>query len=67
MCVAFLARPDLFTDAVEAHVSVETAGVLTLGELLVDTRPWSPEPANATVALRASGAVYRQFLREAFA
>jgi inosine-uridine nucleoside N-ribohydrolase len=67
MCVAYLVRPDLFTETVEAHVSVETAGARTLGELLVDTRPWRPEPANATVALRASTAVYREFLGEAFA
>jgi inosine-uridine nucleoside N-ribohydrolase len=65
MCLAYLAHPDLFTEAVEAHVSVETSGARTLGELLVDTRPWRPEPANATVALRASAAVYREFLREA--
>lgn len=67
MCVAFLARPDLFTESVEAHVGVETAGARTLGELLVDTRPWRSEPANATVALRASGTAYREFLREALA
>jgi inosine-uridine nucleoside N-ribohydrolase len=65
MCVAYLARPDLFTATVEAHVSVETAGARTLGQLLVDTRPWKPEPANATVALRASAKVYREFLAEA--
>ncbi|GAA2319601.1 nucleoside hydrolase [Glycomyces scopariae] len=67
MCVAHLVRPDLFTTAVEAFASVETAGARTLGQLLVDTRPWRAEPANATVALRASPAVYREFLREAFA
>lgn len=66
MCVAYLARPDLFTASVEAFVGVETMGDLTLGELVVDTRPWCPEPPNATVALRASGEVYREFLREAF-
>ncbi|WP_030160470.1 nucleoside hydrolase [Glycomyces sp. NRRL B-16210] len=66
MCVAYLARPDLFTEAVEAFVSVETTGSRTLGELLVDTRPWCPQPPNAAVALRASGEVYREFLRTAF-
>lgn len=65
MCLAYLVRPDLFTATVRAHVSVETAGARTLGQLLVDTRPWRPEPANATVALQASGTVYRAFLREA--
>ncbi|MCD0446962.1 nucleoside hydrolase [Glycomyces sp. A-F 0318] len=67
MCVAYLVRPDLFTEQVEASVSVETIGERTLGELLVDTRPWRSEPSNATVALRASTAVYRDFLRTAFA
>ncbi|MFC3494021.1 nucleoside hydrolase [Glycomyces rhizosphaerae] len=66
MCVAFLLRPDLFTECVEAFVTVETAGERTLGELLVDTRPWCPHPPNATVALRASVEVYRDFLRAAF-
>jgi len=66
MCVAYLVRPDLFTESVRAFVSVETTGGRTLGELLVDTRPWCPEPPNATVALRASVEVYRDFLRTAF-
>ena len=66
MCVAYLARPDIFTESVAAFVSVETTGSRTLGELLVDTRPWCPEPPNATVALRASVDVYRDFLRTAF-
>lgn len=66
MCVAYLVRPDLFTETVEAFVSVETAGGRTLGELVVDTRPWRREAPNATVALRASVEVYRDFLRTAF-
>ncbi|SDE05275.1 nucleoside hydrolase [Glycomyces harbinensis] len=66
MCVAYLVRPDLFTESVRAFASVETTGDRTVGELLVDTRPWCPEPPNATVALRASVEVYREFLRTAF-
>lgn len=66
MCVAFLLRPDLFTESVEAFVTVETTGDRTLGELIVDTRPWCPEPPNATVALRASPEVYRAFFPSAF-
>jgi inosine-uridine nucleoside N-ribohydrolase len=66
MCVAYLVRPDVITESVEAFVGVETMGSRTLGELLVDTRPWCPEPPNATVALRASVDVYRDFLRTAF-
>jgi inosine-uridine nucleoside N-ribohydrolase len=66
ICVGYLVRPDIVTESVEAYVSVETAGSRTLGELLVDTRPWRREPSNATVALRASVEVYRDFLRAAF-
>ncbi|GAB3431116.1 nucleoside hydrolase [Flindersiella endophytica] len=66
MCVAYLLRPDIITEGVRAFVSVETAGNRTLGELIVDTRPWCPHPPNATVALRASVEVYRDFLRTAF-
>jgi inosine-uridine nucleoside N-ribohydrolase len=65
MCVAYLLRPDIIVEGVRAYVSVETAGSRTLGELVVDTRPWCPEPPNATVALRASIDVYRDFLRTA--
>ncbi|GAB3648097.1 nucleoside hydrolase [Glycomyces tarimensis] len=66
MCIAYLVRPDIVTEDVRASVSVETTGGRTLGELIVDTRPWRPEPPNATVALRASAEAYRDFLREAF-
>jgi inosine-uridine nucleoside N-ribohydrolase len=66
MCVAYLVRPDLFTERVRAFASVETTGERTVGELLVDTRPGCPEPPNATVALRASPEVYRDFLLTAF-
>jgi inosine-uridine nucleoside N-ribohydrolase len=66
MCVAYLVRPDLFTESVEAYVSVETTGSRTLGQLVVDTRPWRVEQPNATVALRADVDVYRDFLRAAF-
>jgi inosine-uridine nucleoside N-ribohydrolase len=66
VCVAYLVRPDIVTDSVRAFVSVETTGSRTLGELIVDTRPWCPEPPNATVVLKASADVYRDFLQTAF-
>ncbi|WP_372501335.1 nucleoside hydrolase [Streptomyces meridianus] len=66
LCVACLVRPDVITESVEAFVHVETTGSRTLGELVVDTRPWCREPPTATVALRASAGVYRDFLRTAF-
>lgn len=66
MCVAYLVRPDVLAESVRAFVAVETSGDLTLGELVVDTRPWCPDPPNATVALRASADIYCDFLEEAF-
>lgn len=65
--IASLVHPEVLTETVTAPVSVETAGEQTIGEMLVDLRPWSTETPNATVALRASTDVFRQFLLEAFA
>lgn len=67
LTIASLVVPEVLTETVRAYVSVETAGEQTIGELLVDTRPWSTETPNATVALRASSEVFRDFLLEAFA
>jgi inosine-uridine nucleoside N-ribohydrolase len=66
VCVGYLIRPDIVTQSVRAFVSVETTGTRTLGELIVDTRPWCPESPNATVVLRLSAQVYRDLLRTAF-
>ena len=66
VCVAYLVRPDIAVESIRAFVTVETTGTRTIGELIVDTRPWCPEPPNATVVLRASVDVYREFLRTAF-
>ncbi len=66
LCVAYLIRPDVVTASGRFPVTVETTGELTLGELVVDIRPWSTEPANATVAFAASVDVFREVLLEAF-
>jgi inosine-uridine nucleoside N-ribohydrolase len=66
LCIAALVEPEVLTEVVEAAVLVETAGERTLGELIVDTRPWRPEPANARVALRADAQIFSRFLTDAF-
>ncbi len=66
LCVAYLIRPDVITESGRFPVTVETTGQATLGELVVDTRPWSSEPPNATLALRASVDVFRDVLLRAF-
>lgn len=67
LCIAYLIRPDVITSAGRFPVSVETAGEQTLGQLIVDARPWTSDPVNATVALTASADVFRHVLLEAFA
>lgn len=67
LCVAALLRPDVITSSGHWPVTVETTGERTLGQLVVDTRPWSAEPATATVALTASADIYREVLFEALA
>ncbi|HEY3339235.1 MAG TPA: nucleoside hydrolase [Propionicimonas sp.] len=67
LCVACLIRPDVITSSAAFPVTVETTGELTLGQLIVDTRPWSKDPVTATVAFAASVAVFREVLLEAFA
>jgi inosine-uridine nucleoside N-ribohydrolase len=66
MCVAYLLRPDVITSWGHFPVSVETAGEQTLGQMIVDTRPWTPHPANARIAFAASAQVLREVLLEAF-
>jgi inosine-uridine nucleoside N-ribohydrolase len=66
LCIVHLIRPDAITAAGSFPVTVETAGELTLGQLVVDTRPWSPDPVTATVAFAASVEVFRAVLLEAF-
>jgi inosine-uridine nucleoside N-ribohydrolase len=67
LCVAYLIRPDVITSSGTFPVTVETTGEHTVGQLIMDTRPWSKDPVTATVAFAASVAVFREVLMEAFA
>ncbi|MEV0049289.1 nucleoside hydrolase [Saccharopolyspora shandongensis] len=66
LCIAYLVRPDVITASGSYPVDVETSGDRTLGQMIVDTRPWSTEPVTATVATAASAEVFREVLRDAF-
>lgn len=66
LCIAALVHPDVLTDVVEGAVHIETAGEHTLGEMVLDTRPWRTGPANARVALRADAQIFVSFLADAF-
>ncbi|MHA7984848.1 nucleoside hydrolase [Rathayibacter sp. CAU 1779] len=65
LCVAYLVDPLVLTESGRYPVTVETTGEHTLGELIVDRRPWSPGGPSATVALRADHDRYIGFLRDA--
>jgi len=66
LCIAALVHPEVLTEVVEGTVHVETRGERTLGEMVLDTRAWRPDPANARVALRADAQIFAQFLADAF-
>jgi inosine-uridine nucleoside N-ribohydrolase len=66
LCIAALVNPDVLLDVRDYTVHVETAGVYTLGELVMDSRAWRTEPSNARVALRADARQFVQFLADAF-
>lgn len=66
LCIAYLVRPDVLVSAGVYPVSIETTGEQTIGEMLVDTRPWRTAADTATVAFTASHPVYRDVLLEAF-
>jgi inosine-uridine nucleoside N-ribohydrolase len=67
ICVAFLTNPEVLEEFDSYPVRVETAGTHTVGETVIDMRPWSEEPRNARVALRANAQVFVKFLSDAFA
>lgn len=66
VCTAYLVRPDVIATR-HLPVAVETTGPLTVGRAVVDTRPQTPVPANAHVALDADAAVLNTLLTEVFA
>lgn len=67
LCVAYLVDPDVITSTTHRPVHVETGAGRTLGELVLDDRPWAPERPNAVVALRADAGRFSAVLAEAFA
>lgn len=66
VCIAFLVRPEVLENVGEYPVTVETSGDHTMGELVVDRRPYSEAAPNARVALSANAGVFSEFLLEAF-
>jgi len=66
LCIAYLIRPEVITSSARYPVFIETRGEKTLGEMLVDTRPWRTAEGTATVAFAASHEVLRDVLLEAF-
>ncbi len=66
LCIAALIHPEVLQEVGEYTAHVETAGVHTLGELVLDSRGWRTEPSNVRVALRANAQLFAQFLADAF-
>lgn len=66
LCLAAIVDPGCVSDVVEATVHVETRGEHTIGETVIDDRPWRTERANAHVAMRADERRFVQFLTDAF-
>ncbi|MEO8093971.1 MAG: nucleoside hydrolase [Pseudolysinimonas sp.] len=66
LCIAALVHPEVLTELVDGSVHIETRGEFTLGEMVLDTRPWRTEPNNARVALRADAQIFSRFLADAF-
>jgi inosine-uridine nucleoside N-ribohydrolase len=58
LCIAYLVDRDVI-DTRPLYVRVETAGELTVGQTVIDTRTHAPEPPNAHVAF---GADARRFV-----
>jgi inosine-uridine nucleoside N-ribohydrolase len=66
LCVASLVHPEVLSDVHLYPVHVETRGEFTLGEMVMDARPWSESKRNARVALCADAQIFVQFLADAF-
>lgn len=64
LCVAYLIDPTIITSWTTRPVHVETAGLWTEGEMIVDQRPWTVEPPNARIALNANADRYAALLND---
>lgn len=67
LCLAAIVDPESVTDVVEATVHIETRGERTLGETVIDMRPWRSERSNAHVALCADERRFVRFLTDVVA
>ncbi len=65
LCLAAIVDPDCLAEVGEATVHVETRGERTLGQTIVDDRPWRDEPANARFAMRGHERRFVEFLLQA--
>jgi purine nucleosidase len=65
LCVAYLAEPEVVTRTIHRPAQVETAGALTLGELVVDLRPWTADSPSIHIALAADHDRFVSFLTAA--
>ncbi|WP_345763526.1 nucleoside hydrolase [Diaminobutyricibacter sp. McL0608] len=65
LCIAYLIDPAVITSSARRSAHVETHGTRSVGELVVDDRPWSPESPNALVALQADPERYAATLSAA--
>ncbi|PSK93763.1 purine nucleosidase/ribosylpyrimidine nucleosidase [Murinocardiopsis flavida] len=66
VCTAYLVEPDVVTTR-HLPVAVDTAGPLTVGRTVVDTRPDSRGTPNAHVAFDADAGLLVRLLTEVFA
>lgn len=65
LCIAYLVQPEVLKAVGRYPVRVETTGEHTIGELVVDRRPFSQAEPNASVALGADAGIFVQFLLDA--
>ncbi|WP_188194153.1 nucleoside hydrolase [Nonomuraea sp. SYSU D8015] len=65
VCAAYLVRPEVITTR-SLHVTVETAGPLTIGRTVMDTRLNSTQKPNAEVAFGADPQLLADLLLDVF-
>ncbi len=65
LCLAYLLDPAVATTIVNRPVEVEADGAVTLGELVVDRRPWIDADSRRHIALAADHERFMKFLLDA--
>jgi inosine-uridine nucleoside N-ribohydrolase len=66
LCIASLVYPEVLSELHEWPVRIETRGEHTMGQTIFDSREWSAQLPNASVALNADSQIFVDFLTEAF-